>query len=73
MPSANEINPDLMEGNTHISDLKEITINIFGANKAEGPMEEYGMQNACIFIFSISISRRYVVYRTHRNTPISYY
>ena len=36
-----------MQGNTHISDLKEITVNIFGANQAEGSMEEYGVQNAC--------------------------
>jgi len=51
-----------MEGNTPVSDLKEITVNIFGANKAEGSMEEYGVQNACsIIIFSVSISRRYLV------------
>ena len=51
-----------MEGNTHVSDLKEITVNIFGANKAEGSMEEYGVQNACsIIIFSVSISRHYLV------------
>jgi len=29
-----------------VSDLKEITVNIFGANEAEGSMEEYGMQDA---------------------------
>jgi len=52
----------LIEGNTHVSDLKEITVNIFGANEAEGSMEEYGVQNACsIIIFSVSISRHYVV------------
>jgi hypothetical protein len=51
-----------MKGNTHVSDLKEITVNIFGANEAEGSMEEYGMQNACsIAIFSISISKHCAV------------
>jgi len=40
----------LMQGNTHISDLKEITVNIFGANQAEGSMEEYGVQNACSIV-----------------------
>jgi len=50
-----------MEGNTHVSDLKEITVNIFGANEAEGSMEEYGMQDACsIAMFSISVSKRCV-------------
>jgi len=51
----------LIEGNTHVSDLKEITVNIFGANEAEGSMEEYGMQDACsIAMFSISVSKRCV-------------
>lgn len=57
-----------MKGNTHVSDLKVITVNIFGANEAEGSMEEYGVQNACsIVIFSISISRHYLVQRRYNN------
>jgi hypothetical protein len=51
-----------MKGNTHVSDLKEITVNIFGANKAESSVEEYGVQNACsIVMFNTSISRCNVV------------
>lgn len=33
--------------NTHICDLKEVAVNIFGPNKSEGSMEEYSMQDAC--------------------------
>lgn len=40
----------LMEGNTHISNIEEITVNIFGANQAEGSMEEYGVQNTCSIV-----------------------
>jgi hypothetical protein len=30
-------------GNTHIGDLKEVTVNIFGPNKSESSMKEYCM------------------------------
>jgi hypothetical protein len=33
--------------NTHIGDLKEVTVNIFGPNKSKSSMEEDCMQNAC--------------------------
>ena len=59
----------LIEGNTHVSDLKEITVNIFGANEAEGSMEEYGMQDACsIAMFSISISKLCSIEGTQKYT-----
>jgi hypothetical protein len=40
----------LMQGNTHISNIEEITVNIFGANQAEGSMEKYGVQNTCSIV-----------------------